>query len=503
MKGSKSVLTLGLVLACAAITLSLAVYAQAQTVTNLANFDRETGDGPFGSVMQATNGRFYGATVAGGFYRQGNIFELTPDGELRDVYSFCAKPLNGECTDGASAIWAPVLASDGNLYGVTAAGGSNAGDYNGDDDPGSGTIYKLTLGGRLTTLYTFCQTTPCIDGQGPTGLIQGSDGNFYGTTTTGGRFREGAIFEVTPEGKFTELYSFCSLASCADGERPTFPPLQGIDGNFYGTAGTGGATGAGVVYELTASGTYTVLYNFCSYGSGPCPGGSGPTNIVQDANGNLFGTTEFGGTSERGEDAGEGIVFEITPTNQYIVLQNFDFRHGSALGGLMIANDGNLYAATIGDGFGTNGGTIVEITPAGVATTVYTFGECGSTGYNPVSTLFQGTDGILYGMTVYGGDGTVDGGCGGYGTIYSVSNGLSPLVETSPVAGKVGQSVIILGNGLTGSSSVTFNGVTAAFTVKSDTYIKATVPAGATTGTVSVVTPSGTLKSNPQFVVTK
>src|SRR6202050_4648973 len=182
MKGSKSVLTLGLVLACAAITLSLAVYAQAQTVTNLANFDRATGDGPFGSGMQATNGRFYGATVAGGFYRQGNIFELTPDGELRDVYSFCAKPLNGECTDGASAIWAPVLASDGNLYGVTAAGGSNAGDYNGDDDPGSGTIYKLTLGGRLETLYTFCQTTQCIGGQGPTGLIQGRDGNFYGTT---------------------------------------------------------------------------------------------------------------------------------------------------------------------------------------------------------------------------------------------------------------------------------------------------------------------------------
>jgi uncharacterized repeat protein (TIGR03803 family) len=498
MKRSKALLTLGLAVACAAFTFGLGVCAQAQTVTNLANFDRETGDAPFGSVIQATNGRFYGATFAGGFYRQGNIFEVTSGGELRDVYSFCAKPLKGECTDGASAIWAPVLASDGNLYGVTAAGGSNAGDYNGDDDPGSGTIYKLTLGGKLTTLYTFCPTTPCIDGQGPTGLIQGSDGNFYGTTTTGGRFKEGVIFKITPQGAYSELYSFCSLANCADGERPVFPPLQGIDGNFYGTVGTGGATGAGVVYKLTASGTYTVLYNFCSYGNGPCPGGSGPTNIVQDANGNLFGTTEFGGTSERGEDAGEGIVFEITPTNQYIVLQNFDFRHGSALGGLMIANDGNLYAATIGDEFGTNGGTIVEITPAGVATTVYTFDECGSTGYNPVSTLFQGTDGTLYGMTVYGGDG-----CVGYGTIYSVSNGLSPLVETSPVAGKVGQSVIILGNGLTGSTSVTFNGVEANFTVKSDTYIQATVPAGASTGVVSVVTPSITLKSNPQFVVSK
>jgi uncharacterized repeat protein (TIGR03803 family) len=503
MKNFKALLALGLALAGAAFTSSLAARAQAQTLTNLANFDRETGDSPFGSVIQATNGRFYGGTYVGGFYRQGNIFEVTSSGELRDLYSFCAKPVKGACTDGANAVSAPVLGSDGDLYGVTLAGGSNAGDYNGDDDPGSGTIYKLTLGGKITTLHTFCPSTPCIDGQGPTGLIQGSDGNLYGTTTVGGRFKEGAIFKVTPEGKFTELYSFCSQANCADGERPTFPPLQGIDGNFYGATSTGGATGAGVVYELTASGTYVVIYNFCSYSSGSCPDGSVPTNIVQDANGNLFGTTEFGGTSERGEDAGEGIVFEITPTNQYIVLQNFDFRHGSALGGLMLANDGNLYAATIGDGFGTNGGTIVEITPSGVATTVYTFGECGSTGYNPVSTLFQGTDGILNGMTVYGGNGTVDGGCGGYGTIYSVSNGLSPLVETSPLAGKVGQSVLILGDGLTGSSRITFNGVPAGFTVESDTYIKATVPRGATTGVVSVVTPSGTLNSNPQFVVSK
>ncbi len=498
MQASKSLLTLGFALACAAITFSLAVCAQAQTVTDLANFNGQTGDGPFGSVMQATNGRFYGTTVAGGIYRSGNVFEVTSGGDLRVLYSFCAKPLGDECTDGASAIWAPVLASDGNLYGVTTAGGSNAGDYNGDDDPGSGTIYKLTLGGKLTTLYTFCRSTPCVDGQGPTGLIQGSDGNFYGTTTTGGRFKEGAIFKITPEGKFTELYSFCSQSNCVDGERPNFPPLQGIDGNFYGATSTGGSTGAGVVYELTASGSYTVLYNFCSYGSGHCPGGSVPTNIVQDANGNLFGTTEFGGNSETGGNAGVGIVFEITSTHKYSVLQSFDSTQGSALGGLMIANDGNLYAATIGDEFGTNGGTIIEITPAGVAKTLYTFGECGSTGYNPVSTLFQGTDGTLYGMTAYGGNG-----CGGYGTIYSVSNGLSPLVETSPLVGKIGQSVIILGNGLTGTSSVTFNGVPTAFAVESDTYIKATVPAGATTGVVSVVTPSGTLNSNPQFVVTK
>jgi uncharacterized repeat protein (TIGR03803 family) len=248
--------------------------------------------------------------------------------------------------------------------------------------------------------------------------------------------------------------------------------------------------GAGVVYELTASGTYQVLYSFCNYGSGSCPDGSVPTNIVQDSKGNLFGTTTFGGSNNY------GTVFEITPRNQYIVLQSFDFNHQNPLAGLILANDGNLYGVNQGDG--RNGGSIVEINPAGGVTPVYTFSFCDASGYNPSGSLFQGTDGNLYGMNAYGGDG-----CGGYGTIFSVSNGLSPLVETSPLAGKVGESVIILGNGLTGTTSVTFNGVAAAFTVESDTYVKATVPKGATTGVVSVVTPSGTLNSNPQFRVTK
>jgi len=487
MKGSKFSLTLKLALACVAFAFSLAVCAQAQTVTDLANFNGQTGDGPFGSVMQATNGRFYGTTVAGGIYRSGNVFEVTSGGDLRVLYSFCAK---AECTDGANSISAPVLGSDGNLYGVTSAGGSDAGDIKGGDTFGSGTVYKLTLGGKLTTLYTFCPSLPCIDGQGPTGLMQASDGNFYGTTTVGGRFKEGTIFKVTPSGMFTVLYSFCSLANCTDGERPYFPPIQGIDGNFYGTTDSGGAKGAGIVYELTASGTYQVLYSFCNYGSGTCPDGSIPTNIVQDSKGNLFGTTTFGGSNNW------GTVFEITSTKQYIVLQSFDFNHENPLAGLILANDGNLYGVNQGDG--RNGGNIVGINPAGGVTPVYTFGECDASGYNPSGSLFQGTDGNLYGMNAYGGDG-----CGGYGTIFSVSNGLSPLVETSPLAGKVGQSVIILGNGLTGASSVTFNRVPAAFAVKSDTYIKATVPTGATTGTVSVVTPSGTLNSNPQFVVTK
>jgi uncharacterized repeat protein (TIGR03803 family) len=488
--------TVGLAIAFAASSLSVAVRTQAQTVTDLANFNGQTGHSPFGSLIQGTDGRLYGPTYVGGFYRQGNIFQVTASGELRDFYSFCAKPVQGACTDGATPIWAPVLAGDGNFYGVTLAGGSNAGDYNGDDDPGSGTIYKLTAGGKLTTLYTFCPSTPCIDGQGPAGLIQASDGNFYGTTTVGGRFKEGTIFKVTPEGELTQLYSFCSQENCTDGERPYFPPLQGIDGNFYGTTDGGGALGFGVVYELSATGSYQVLHSFCSNEHPGCPQGSIPTNIVQDGQGNLFGTTTFGGSGNY------GVVYEITSAGEYIVLRDFDFNHQNTLQGLTLANDGNFYGSNQGDEFGKNGGNLVEITAAGAAVPIYTFEECGAAGYNPSGALFQGTNGTLYGMNAYGGVAS-EGGCGTYGTIYSVSNGLSPLVETAPAAGREGQSVIILGNGLTGSTSVRFNGVAAAFTVESDMYIKATVPGGATTGVVSVVTPAGTLNSNPQFVVVK
>jgi hypothetical protein len=157
---------------------------------------------------------------------------------------------------------------------------------------------------------------------------------------------------------------------------------------------------------------------------------------------------------------------------------------------LTLANDGNLYAVTGGG----NDNLILKITLAGGPTTVYRLRS--SDGGPPVGPLFQGTDGGLYGTTTYG--------PGGFsGAVFRFSVGLSPLVETVPGAGKVGQHVLILGNGLNRTTSVTFNGVAAEFKVEKDTFIRATVPAGATTGTVSVVTPSGTLQSNPQFVVTK
>lgn len=476
---------LSLLLAIFTLVFSLSVSAPAQTVTNLATFNGQDGFAPWGAVTQSTNGHFYGTAGLMGAYNGGNVFEVSSDGKLRIIYSFCAQ---ADCADGYYPTSAPILGIDGNLYGVVGEGGSHAGS-----EVGSGLIYKITPDNQLSTLYTFCRTAPCSDGQGPVGIIQAGDGDLYGTTDTGGRVGEGTIFRISLSGQLKVLYSFCARQNCADGWRPVFPPIQGSDGNFYGTAQVGGDGGAGVVYQLTPSGTYRVLHSFCR--DATCSDGSIPNSIVQDAQGNLYGSTSSGGRN------GFGTIFKITPENKFIVLQNFDWVHGHAREQFTLANDGNIYTTTQGNSLGTNSGTILQITTSGVVKQLYAFIDGPCQGSDPSSLLFQGTDGRLYGTTVYGG--TFNGTCGGDGTVFSLSNGLSPLVETVPVRGPAGRSVIILGNGLTGSTSVTFNGVAAPFTIESDSYIKAIVPTGATTGAVSVVTPSGTLTSNPKFVVTK
>jgi uncharacterized repeat protein (TIGR03803 family) len=480
MKGSKSLFTLGLALACAAFSFSLAVCAQAQTFSYFANFSaRDEGS----SVMQATDGNLYMGGGPGA-YGRGAILRVTPSGGFNVLYSFCAQR---GCPDGdyPSAL---ILGSDGNFYGATESGGNRI---------GGGTVYKLTLDGELTTLYSFCSTSECPDGSGPYGIIQASDGNLYGLTSNGGIETAGTLFRVSPTGEFNVLHDFCPNWNCAGDDAPAPTDLiQGIDGNLYGTTRYGGAHNGGVLYKMTLAGEYTVVYDFCSLSD--CLDGGGPNQIVQDAKGNFFGTNYGGGSK------GYGTVFEITSKSQYIVLDNFNFVLGTPLG-LTLASDGNFYGASVGaSNYGT-GGTVFEVTPKGELTFLNIFGNsCAlDTGWYPVGSIFQNTEGTLYGATAYGnsmGDCNPNG--AGYGTMYSIS-GLPALVETAPLAGPVGQSVIILGNGLTGSTSVTFNGVEAEFTVESETYINATVPAGATTGVVSVVTPSGTLNGNPEFVVSQ
>jgi uncharacterized repeat protein (TIGR03803 family) len=238
MKASKSVVTLSLILACAVLTLSLAVCAQAQTFSYLAEFNGTNGLQPFGAVMQATDGNFYGTTTNGGGHGYGNVYRIAPSGEITSIYDFC---LRSVCNDGTTPEWAPVLGGDGNLYGTTTG-----------IDYGFGTIYKMTLSGKLTTLYTFCSLADCADGSFPNGLIQASDGNFYGTTFQGGNSNAGTIFRITPAGQFTSVYSFCSLANCADGNDPVSPLIEGSDGNLYGASWQ--YHGGGVLIQIHAGG---------------------------------------------------------------------------------------------------------------------------------------------------------------------------------------------------------------------------------------------------------
>jgi len=479
MKASKAFLSLGLALACVVFTFSLAVRAQAQTLKVIGFFDGSDGNGPYGPVVQGTDGNIYGTTDYGGnAFASGTLYRVTPTGEVTDLHNFCSQP---RCADGSTAFSPPAVGTDGNLYGVVGSGGVGF----------EGTFYKMTLDGQFTTLYAFCSTEPCTGGGGPNGIILGADGNFYGTAGGGGNHENGGtFFSLSPTGQFKLLHTFCSVApNCLDGAVPSYAPILGTDGNFYGVTYTGGSLGGGVLYELTPAGTYSVLYNFCGL-SAPCSGPGEPYQVVRDAYGNFFGQTEY---DSRGYQYGS--VFEITSDNQLLVLHNFNYDNYWPYIGVTLANDGNVYGV-----FGydvTNAGFIFEVTPAGRYAEIYNFPvDDNASGAPPVGPLFQGTDGDLYGVTPYG-PGSF------YGEVFQYSNNLRPLVETVPVAGAVGNSILILGNNLTGSSSVTFNGVEAAFTVESDTYIKATVPAGATTGVVSVVTPSGTLNSYPQFVVTE
>src|ERR1700683_4866059 len=171
MKKSKCHFTLGLVLACAAFAFNLSVCAQAQTFSYFANFN--AGADGVASVMQATDGNFYMGGFPGAYGHRGAILKLTPSGEFSILYSFCAQR---GCPDG-SYPFTPILGSDGNFYGTTQEGGSH---YEG------GTVFKMSLAGELTTLYTFCTTKECPDGASPEGILQASDGNLYGMAGGGG-----------------------------------------------------------------------------------------------------------------------------------------------------------------------------------------------------------------------------------------------------------------------------------------------------------------------------
>jgi uncharacterized repeat protein (TIGR03803 family) len=462
----------------------------AQTFTSLFRFEGADGANPlYMSLVQGIDGSLYGTTMNGGVNDNGTVFKVSSDGGLMALHSFGG-------TDGYYP-FGVVQATNGNLYGTTQEGGT----------PGGGTVFEITLSGVLTTLYNFCTQSNCSDGYFPVAaMIEGADGNFYGTTEFGGTNDGGTVFKISPRGALTTLYSFCAQSNCADGARPLAGLVQGIDGNFYGTtyyggSGNGGncfdgeSYGCGTVFQITRQGTLTTLYSFCADAN--CTDGSYPyATLLQGNNGDFYGTTALGGTGVC--KGGCGTVFQMTPNN--ILTRLYSFCHQTDCGqlplaGLVEATDGNLYGTTeLGGSF--NSGTLFEIVPQG-ASTLHSF--CAHTrcsdGKYPDGGLVQATDGNFYGTTA-GGGGYKNG-----GTVFRLSTGLGPFVSFVGNPAKVGQMFGILGQGFKGTASVTLNGTSMSFTVVSDTFIKATVPSGAMTGYVTVATPGGTLTSNVSFRV--
>jgi uncharacterized repeat protein (TIGR03803 family) len=463
----------------------------AQTFRDLGKFDYDPdGAYPYGYLVQGLDGKFYGEASGGGTHWQdcisivgcGTIYRSTSPGGLSQLYSFCAQP---GCSDGESPNGGLLLATDGNFYGVTYRGGAN----------GSGAIFQITPAGDFTTIYSFC--SGCNEGIYPIGgLIQGRDGNLYGTSSMSGKYNGGTVFKITLSGVLTTIHAFCAETDCADGSVPESTLVQAANGNFYGTTISGGINSVGTVYEITPSGQFTTLYKFCSLPN--CTDGKYPfANLIQATDGNLYGTTAEGGTY------GPGTIFQITTSGQLTTLHSFCAQTNCSDGanpgtGLVQASDGRLYGSA-GGGDSTSCelgcGILYKFSPPANYQVIYNFcptGPC-SDGADP-SALMQGTDGVFYGALESGGQ-------YGLGTVYGFSIGLPAFVNTLPTAGTPGTQVIILGNGLTGTSSVTFNGMQATFNVVSDTELTATVPSGAISGKVQVVTPTGTLSTIQNFQV--
>lgn len=305
--------------------------------TVLHSFKGGKSDGAFpgAGLTFDSKGNVYGTTALGGASDRGTIFKVTSNGTV--LYSF--KATGG---DGAYPAAGVIADRAGNVYGTTQQGGTH----------GYGTVFKLDTKGKETVLYSFLGVP---DGAYPcAGLIRDAKGNLYGTTQLGGPTtqNDGTVFKLDTTGKETVLYSFTD--SNGDGAYPIGGVVRDRAGNLYGTASDGGANGVGIVFKLDNTGKETVLYSFgTNQGDGIYPF----AGLVIDSKGNLYGTDELGGAN------GPGAVFELSVTGTETVLHSFATKDGSyPLAGLVRDTKGNFYGTTA-EGGGSNEGVVFKLTP--------------------------------------------------------------------------------------------------------------------------------------------
>lgn len=368
------------------------------TLSILASF----GGGPQGynpnGLLRGGNGRLYGTTQSGGANTFGTVFVVDTNGLPVDLYSFTG------AGDGAYPYAALIQGADGNFYGTALAGGTS----------GYGTVFSLATNGTVNGLYSF---TGGSDGAYPYApLVQGTDGSLRGVTYFGGVYSYGTVFKVSTNGAFNLLHPF---TGGADGAFSDAALVQGADGNFYGVASGGGAQRSGTVFRLAADGTVTSLYSFTGGNDGYSPDAA----LVQGNDGSFYGVTSYGGTNLN------GTLFRITTNSVLTTLHAFagGSDGATAYGSLLQLPDGNLYGTTAYGG-AYNDGTVFRITPDGTLTILAWFD--GYNGANPESALVQGSGGALYGTTL-------SGGVNGNGTIFRVT---VPVSQVAPVFQTVAQT---------------------------------------------------------------
>ena len=395
--------------------------ANAQTETNLFSFVNLTDNGSYtgAGLAQGRDGNFYGTTDYGGTSTNcgigvgcGTVFRISPSGIYTTLHSFAGYPTDGGTPIGKGLL---VQGTDGNFYGTTRYGGTSA---NCGVGVGCGTVFRISPSGTYTTLHSFAGY-PTDGGTPFAGLVQGSDGTFYGTTYGGGANGLGSVFRISPSGTHTTLYSFGN--SPDDGDTSFSWLVQGSDGNLYGTTDDGGTNGLGTVFRISPSGTYTTLYSF---GNSPADGSDVQAGLVQGSDGNFYGVAGGGGTNS----CDCGAVFRISPSGTYTTLYSFGSSPTdgvNAWAGIVQGSDGNFYGVADSGGTSTNCGvgvgcgTLFRISPSGTYATLYSFGSSSTDGQTPRGLLVQGSDGSFYGTTAYGGTNNI-------GTVFRSSVPLNP-----------------------------------------------------------------------------
>ncbi|MDE3067179.1 MAG: hypothetical protein KGJ60_06455 [Verrucomicrobiota bacterium] len=378
------------------------VALQSQTLTTLVKFDGTNGYSPY-TMMQGDDSNFYGTTA-------NSIFTMTPQGSLTVL-------TNLSFTTGGTGAYPDgnlIQGSDGNFYGTRSYILSNY--Y-------AGMIFKMTSEGSMTILTNFVQTNGLFPGEfgSPEGLIQGSDGNFYGTMAWGLEPPyDGEIFKMTQDGILTALVNL----QFTNGFLPNAAPIEANDGSFYGTTPGGGDSslgsgeGGGTIYKMKPDGSLITLVIFeGTNGNGPFG------SLVQANDGNLYGTCAYGGLYNK------GLVFRMTTNGALTTVFNFNGTDGARpFGTLVQASDGNFYGTTTEGGIGD--GTVFKMTPNGTLTTLMVFQ--GANGAQPYGSLVQASDGNLYGTTSEGGD-VYPGNYPGDGTVFKIT-GLNLLPSFQSIA---------------------------------------------------------------------